>query len=375
MAERKKPVFVFIGAGGDMTSVAMRHSLAAGDLQISPLAISEPGKPADKYKVEGKSFAAIPGDHIDAIRPLIDLHRDAEQEIIGVDFSREIVEREDKKINVAPTKNIALCADLGFSGYILGSTMVESDVVRGVAKERGIRSMQITNMAFPVIAFQQFMRGYAVSNPNYFAGHRILGTESHQAKKGKDKSGTMDSVFREAMVPLGLEGATYDEMWAIRNPETQRALGVPERALPGHGWHIYAITSFAPSERIDKFAEVYKEFLRTNKMLDEYVRAEGAPKAEGIFPNLKSFEFRVPLLDRIGSEILDEQMNVYSATANDGNSCLALAHIPRHLVVPIHDVNGRDIYGAGCVRLMRFAQSDKWQTSPAGTEFKASDVC
>lgn len=377
MAEGKKPVFVFIGAGGDMTSVAMKHALAAEDLNISTLTVSEPGKPADRYEVRGRSFACVPGDQVDVMRPVIDMHRAAGPDVIAVDFSREIVERGDKKINVAPTKNIALCAELGFTGYILGSTMVESDEVRRIAKERGIRSMQVTNMAFPIIAFQQWMKGYASANPKYLEGHRILGIESHQAKKGKDKSGTMDTVFREAMVPLGLEGATYEEMWAIRNPETQKALGVPERALGGHGWHMYAVTSFAPSERINKFAGDFKEFLRTNGMLEEYIRTDGVPEAQGIFPNLDSLEFRVPLQGRLGPRIesIMEGLQIYSATSKDGNSCLYLAHSPGHLAVPGHNVNGRDIYGGGCVRLMRFAQSERWQDSPIGTEFKANDVC
>merc|ERR1711959_214446 len=42
---------------------------------------------------------------------------------------------------------------------------------------------------------------------------------------------------------LGVDKFDVDQIEMIRDPEAQKAFGVPEDALKGHAWHTYTVTS------------------------------------------------------------------------------------------------------------------------------------
>ena len=65
--------------------------------------------------------------------------------------------------------------------------------------------------------------------------------ESHQAGKA-DTSGTAKAVVA-SLADLGIEGCEEQRIQMIREPEQQKAFGVPEAHIPGHAFHTYTISS------------------------------------------------------------------------------------------------------------------------------------
>src|SRR5690606_16513587 len=98
------------------------------------------------------------------------------------------------------------------------------------------------NMAAPIVMLQAALNRIAQEFPGAIDGYTPSLHESHQPTK-KDASGTA----KACLDPLRKLGCTTgdSEMDSIRDPEQQRALGVPEEHLRGHGWHWYEARSAA----------------------------------------------------------------------------------------------------------------------------------
>ena len=80
---------------------------------------------------------------------------------------------------------------------------------------------------------------YTVWSP--IRDYELKVVESHQAGKA-DTSGTAKAVVA-SLADLGIRGCDEDRIQMLREPEQQRAFGVPEAHIPGHAFHTYTISS------------------------------------------------------------------------------------------------------------------------------------
>jgi 4-hydroxy-tetrahydrodipicolinate reductase len=103
-----------------------------------------------------------------------------------------------------------------------------------------------TNMAGPIVAFQEMMHYAAKKFPGLFDGYCLTITESHQASK-KDVSGVASGLL-EQFAELGMP-MEKDRIRAYRDPGLQEMhLHIPKEYLDGHGYHTYKIE--APDDSI-----------------------------------------------------------------------------------------------------------------------------
>ena len=132
--------------------------------------------------------------------------------------------------------------------FVMGTTGGDRTALLNTVHNSNTVAVIAPNMAKQIVAFQAMMNFAAQTFPGVFDGYSLEIVESHQ--KGKaDTSGTakaMVGYFNALGVPF-----TKDEIQMIREPDEQRAMGVPEDALLGHGWHTYTLRSPDGSVRFD----------------------------------------------------------------------------------------------------------------------------
>lgn len=135
----------------------------------------------------------------------------------------------------------------------LVETVTGSEIVLGnsnIIPTANISAVIATNMAVPVVIFQEMIKFAAKNFPEALRGSKFLVQESHQSGKS-DPSGTAVSLL-PFFEKLGLP-YTGDQIVANgmeRDPLVQElVLGVPPENLGGHGYHGYFIRS--PSGSVD----------------------------------------------------------------------------------------------------------------------------
>lgn len=124
--------------------------------------------------------------------------------------------------------------------FVMGTTGGNRDELIQTVKDSKVSAVIAPNMAKQVVGFQAMMEYAANQFPGLFAGYNLEITESHQQGK-KDTSGTAKAIvgyFNKLGIPFD-----PSQIEMIRNPDAQRAMGVPEEALGGHGWHTYELVS------------------------------------------------------------------------------------------------------------------------------------
>jgi 4-hydroxy-tetrahydrodipicolinate reductase len=138
----------------------------------------------------------------------------------------------------AATPNALACAEAGIP-FATGTSGLDRERVRAAATQAGIPAVAAANFAPALAVLDAALRWAAFRFPGALEGLELSVRESHQAQK-RDISGTARAFAR----PLArLTGKPFDEetIQAIRDPATQRALGIPEAHLDGHGWHRFAM--------------------------------------------------------------------------------------------------------------------------------------
>jgi len=124
--------------------------------------------------------------------------------------------------------------------FVMGTTGGDRTALEQRVKDSEIVAVVAPNMAKQIVAFQAMMKYAADNFPTAFEGYSLEIAESHQ--KGKaDTSGTakaMVGYFNTLGIPFSVE-----QIRMIRDPQQQVAMGVPEEALTGHGWHTYTLKS------------------------------------------------------------------------------------------------------------------------------------
>ena len=124
--------------------------------------------------------------------------------------------------------------------FVMGTTGGDRKALEQVVLDSGNIAVISPNMAKSIVLFQAMMEYAAQTFPGALQDFTLGIAESHQATK-KDTSGTakaMVSYFNKLGISFKVE-----DIKMFREPEVQRAMGVPEQYLSGHGWHSYDVLS------------------------------------------------------------------------------------------------------------------------------------
>lgn len=167
--------------------------------------------------------------------------------LIPVALHASYVLRHRKEIDIivdftqpsAINYNAKLYCDMGIP-FVMGTTGGDRKALIETIGDSGNSAVVATNMASPVVVFQEMIRWASINFPQAFAGYDFQIFESHQSTK-KDISGTAISML-PAFSQLGLL-LEKEQIHLIRSEQHQIDMGVPKEHLGGHGWHTYCINS------------------------------------------------------------------------------------------------------------------------------------
>lgn len=125
--------------------------------------------------------------------------------------------------------------------FVMGTTGGDRAALQAVTEGGGHYAIVAPNMAKGIVALQAGLDDMARAYPGAFNGYKLTIDESHQSTKA-DTSGTAKAIAGSLAT---LNGAPFDleDINMIRDPEGQRAFGVPEEDLKGHAYHTYALVS------------------------------------------------------------------------------------------------------------------------------------
>jgi len=188
-------------------------------------------------EIEQKYFVIEETFHINLFRPekrdellkTLTWHKDPRYMVIAVDFSH-------------PTAVISNAEFYCVHGipFVMGTTGGDRKKLAEIVEQSTNCAVIAPNMAKQIVAFQAMVEYSAKNFPDAFKGYTLEIVESHQ--KGKaDTSGTakaMVDYFNKLGVPF-----TKEQIVMVREPEEQLAMGIPNDALAGHGWHTYTLRS------------------------------------------------------------------------------------------------------------------------------------
>jgi 4-hydroxy-tetrahydrodipicolinate reductase len=118
---------------------------------------------------------------------------------------------------------------------VAGATGYDMAAARRAVESSRACAVIAPNMGAPIVAIQAALEWAAQEFPGALEGMELRIRESHQAAK-RDTSGTA-KAFAAMLERLGLRGGAIE---SIRDPQAQRALGVPEAHLGGHAWHEFS---------------------------------------------------------------------------------------------------------------------------------------
>jgi 4-hydroxy-tetrahydrodipicolinate reductase len=234
--EKRDVVVMVNGLPGNMASKVCEHIMKA-DKGMYPFSLY--GASLTGPEIEQEYFAVEESFRINLFRPenrdnlletmAMTWHKDRGSTFIAVDFSHPSAVVMNAKFYCAH--------DIMF---VMGTTGGDRNKLEEIVKNSINCAVIAPNMAKQIVAFQAMMEFSAKNFPNAFKGYSLEIVESHQ--KGKaDTSGTakaMVDYFNKLGIPF-----TKEQIVMVREPEEQLAMGIPEEALRGHGWHTYILRS------------------------------------------------------------------------------------------------------------------------------------
>lgn len=126
--------------------------------------------------------------------------------------------------------------------FVIGTTGYDRQHAFEMVHRSATSAVIAPNMSTPIVMVQCALKYLAERFPGALESYKLSITESHQKTK-KDVSGTAKAFvnFFEAM---GIRPEDI-QIESIRDEAEQRALGVPEENLKGHGYHWYNVQSAA----------------------------------------------------------------------------------------------------------------------------------
>lgn len=223
------------GLPGNVAKMLVSHVLSDNRFALVEHSLTGPEITDAQYNADGRAITLVPPESRDeAIKTIKQVHGD----FISVDFTHPSAVNENAAFYCRH--------DLPF---VMGTTGGDRDALSKSVESSAISAVVAPNMAKQIVALQA-MVAYAAENfPGLFSGYSLEIKESHQAAKA-DTSGTARAMA-EYFKKLGVD---FDEsdIIKVRDPEKQRAMGIPEAHINGHGWHTYTLAS-ADKNAVFKF--------------------------------------------------------------------------------------------------------------------------
>lgn len=227
---KKIPVLIS-GMPGSMGRIIAGHALEDSRFSVVLASLTGPEITDKTCTVKERDFELVrPEHHFDFLARAIKEHPG----LIVVDYTHPSAVNANARLYCRAN-----------APFVMGTTGGDRQgLVAAVEQSNGI-AVIAPNMAKQIVAFSAMMEYAASSFPGLFDGWTLEVQESHQQGKA-DTSGTAKAIvgcFKKM-------GVTFDisDIRMIRNPVEQRALGVPEEFLSGHGWHTYRI--FSPDRTV-----------------------------------------------------------------------------------------------------------------------------
>jgi len=228
-----EPTILISGLPGKMASLIAEGSLKAG-LKLAPLALGAPENEGAQIRVLDQTIAIV---SIQNPAELVNLLVHRELRPVVVDYS----------VPSAITENVEFYCKHELP-FVMGTSGGNYSVIAQQVAAAGNNAVLSANMAPPLVVLRAMFEFAAKQFPGSLAGFNLNVIESHQASK-QDCSATA-----KAMLPLfETLGAEVDNsnFSSIRDPQTQRVLGIPESALAGHAWHTYQLEAADKGVRLE----------------------------------------------------------------------------------------------------------------------------
>jgi 4-hydroxy-tetrahydrodipicolinate reductase len=221
--QMKKMRIMVNGLPGKMATEVANQILKSEDLELFPYSLTGPEITPTFDQIGNLSIALIPPEMKE------------KYSLRGLDISVDFTRSAAANLNAGFYCNRHLPFVMGTSLSSVEKTALEQRV-----KDSDICAVIAPNMAKQIVAFQAMMEFAANNFPEAFKGYSLKVVESHQAEK-KGTSATASAMveyFNKLGIPF-----TKDGIEMIRDKEKQIAMGIPEEALSGHGWHTYTSKS------------------------------------------------------------------------------------------------------------------------------------
>ncbi|XP_057951792.1 4-hydroxy-tetrahydrodipicolinate reductase 2, chloroplastic-like isoform X2 [Malania oleifera] len=172
----------------------------------------------------------------------IQVHGHSERESILASLLREYPNliAVDYTVPAAVNDNAELYCKVGVP-FVMGTTGGDREKLYKTVEESKVYAVISPQMGKQVVAFLAAMEIMADQFPGAFSGYSLMVKESHQASK-LDISGTAKAVI-SCFHKLGVS-FELDQVQQIRDPKEQvEIVGVPEKHLSGHAFHLYHLIS------------------------------------------------------------------------------------------------------------------------------------
>ena len=223
------------GLPGNMSRVVAEHVSTDKRFELIPVSLTGPEITDLDMQLTGIAVKLVtPDAREEAIADIISSNR----LFISVDFTHPSAVNENAMFYCR--HNLP---------FVMGTT--GGDHLQLVNTVEGSKTSAVIapNMAKQIVGFQAMMEHAAQSFPRLFQGYTLEVRESHQKEKA-DTSGTAKAMVKY-FNDLGI-AFTEENIFKERDPERQKKTwGIPEEALPGHGWHTYSLVSADKTVRLE----------------------------------------------------------------------------------------------------------------------------
>lgn len=214
------------GCTGKMGKAVVEAALSAG-LHLVPMSFGSAEESGKIVHVSGRD---------------VKLHGPEERENVLASLFKEYPNliAVDYTVPAAVNENAELYCKVGVP-FVMGTTGGDREKLYKTVEESKVYAVISPQMGKQVVAFLAAMEIMAEQFPGAFAGYSLEVKESHQTSK-VDTSGTAKAVI-SCFQKLGVS-FELNQIQRIRDPRQQvDMVGVPEKYLSGHAFHLYNLTS------------------------------------------------------------------------------------------------------------------------------------
>jgi 4-hydroxy-tetrahydrodipicolinate reductase len=222
------PIRVMVnGLPGNMAATVAGHVDNDSRFDLIPFSLTGADIPFSEYKLGNVSIQLIHPDNRDAaIEDIVKKYPG----IILVDYTHPS----------AVNANAVFYAQHNLP-FVMGTTGGDRKSLEDTVASSATAAVIAPNMAKQIVGLQAMLEYGAANFPDLYRGYSLKVRESHQNGKA-DTSGTAKAIisyFNRMGIPF-----TEKDICKERNPDVQqKAWGIPEAYIAGHGWHTYTLTS------------------------------------------------------------------------------------------------------------------------------------